>query len=49
MVAVAHCIPVSAEEGKSADEMMEIVKENGYKIIENYETKKTEENFLNIF
>lgn len=49
MVAVAHCIPVSAEEWKSADEMLEIVKENGYKIIENYETKKTEETSCQLF
>jgi len=49
MVAVVHCIPVSAEEWKSADEMLEIVKENGYKIIENYETKKTEETSCQLF
>lgn len=49
MVAAAHHIPVSAEEWKSADEMLEIVKENGYKIIENYETKKTEETSCQLF
>ncbi len=49
MVMAAHCIPVSAEEWKSADEMLEIVKENGYRIIENYETKKTEETSCQLF
>lgn len=49
MVAAAHHIPVSAEEWMSAEEMLQIVIENDFKIIENHETKKTEETSCQLF